>query len=185
MKRNLLIFATIFVLGSVLGTLGTISFPVGVNITYFWPAAALQTVSGIFFGLYGILGGVLFPILTNALTDGTAAHTIGFIPANIAQTVLPLLMVRKLNISLDLKKTRDVLLFVIGASALPHILGAMIGCATLYFLGTIQNSKEFWSMVSVWIIGNVPCSVVFGYLLVKTFTPVLKDCGLYYDGFWK
>jgi len=185
MKRNILVFSAVFVLGSILGTLGTISFPMGVNITYFWPAAALQTVSGIFFGLWGILAGVAFPIVSNALTDSSWAHTIGFIPANIVQCSLPLLVMRKFNISPNLKRMRDVLLFITGCTILPNVLGSVVGCGILYMSGYVNNNIELWDLIFVWIVGNIPSSMVFGFLLVKVITPVLKGCGLYYEGFLK
>lgn len=185
MKKHLLVFSVIFILGSLLGTLGTISFPIGVNITYFWPAAALQTVSGIFFGFWGILGGVAFPIISNALTDSSWAHTIGFIPANIIQCTLPFVMIRGLHISLQLKRTKDISFFILGCTVLPHVLGSLVGCGILYGSGYINNSTEFWNLVWVWIVGNVPSSIIFGFLLVKNLTPILTDCGLFYKGFFK
>lgn len=183
MKKNVLVFFTIFVLGTILGTLGTVSFPIRVNITYFWPAAALQTVCGIFFGFWGILGGVTFPIITNAITDGSWAHTIGFIPANIIQCALPRIVMHRFKISLSLMSKRDIVLFVAGCATLPHVLGALTGCTALYMLGNIQSNAEFWQMVFVWVVGNIPCSIVFGFFLVRIFSPILQDSGLFYKGF--
>lgn len=183
MKKHISVFVAVFILGLILGTLGTVSFPVGSNITYFWPAAALQTISGIFFGFWGVLAGVTFPIVTNFWTDGTFGHTVGFIPSSLLQCAIPAIVTRKYASILDFTKMRYIALFIIACAIAPHVLGSLAGCGILYGIGNIKDSAEFWSLVITWIIGNVPSAVIFGFLLVKTLLPILKDNGLYYEGY--
>jgi len=92
---------------------------------------------------------------------------------------------RKFNISPNLKRMRDVLLFITGCTILPNVLGSVVGCGILYMSGYVNNNIELWDLIFVWIVGNIPSSMVFGFLLVKVITPVLKGCGLYYEGFLK
>ncbi|MBF0107039.1 MAG: hypothetical protein HQM16_17150 [Deltaproteobacteria bacterium] len=177
-KRNLFVFFVVLVLGIILGTLGTLSFPINNNITNFWPAAALQTVSGIFFGWWGIAAGTLFPTISNALTDGTLQHVFGLLPSNLVQSALPYLIFRKFNLSMDLKKRRDIVIFCFLCATLPHVLGGVLGCVLLYIFHAISSLTICIDTMQTWWIGNIPCSIIFSFLLLKFAAPALHFSGL-------
>jgi hypothetical protein len=86
--QHVLAFTILVMVGTVVGTLGTIGMPVGFNVSAFWPAMTLQVVGGLWFGGWGVLGGVFFALLSNLLSGGSAANVWGFIPANILQSGL-------------------------------------------------------------------------------------------------
>ncbi|MFH1729551.1 MAG: hypothetical protein ABIA04_14170 [Pseudomonadota bacterium] len=178
MKKNFFIFCTIFVLGTILGSMGTISFPIYSNISYFWPASVIQTISGIFFGWPGILAGTMFPCITNGVTDGSIHHICGFIPANFIQCALPFYFARKLKISIYNIKLKDYAMFTVFCAIIPHAIGAVVGCTYLYFIGEITNMFAYGNNIKVWLIGNIPCSIIFGILFIKFLTPVLKDSNI-------
>ncbi|MFH0800370.1 MAG: hypothetical protein V2A66_09365 [Pseudomonadota bacterium] len=184
-KRDLIIFLIIFSIGTILGTIGTVSFPIGTNMSYFWPAAVVQTVGGLFFGIWGVLAGTLFPSLSNALTDGSKSHVIWLIPANFIQSFIPLCVKKVIGFSPRSLDMKSIFGFIVGCAILPHVFGGFVGCGALFLLGDIPNQAEFWRTLRVWLIGNIPCSIVFGLLLVKTVAPILEDCNLLYKSFLK
>ena len=64
-KHGLWIVVTLVFAGIILGTLGTWSVPLGHGISAFWPAFVVQATGGAWFGGWGVLAAVLFPIFTN------------------------------------------------------------------------------------------------------------------------
>jgi hypothetical protein len=88
-----MVFGVLLVMGTVIATLGSISFPVGDKISDFWPGIVIQTLGGLWFGKIGTLAGVIFPIFSNIFIGGNHAQIIGFIPGNIVQSGLPLLYI--------------------------------------------------------------------------------------------
>jgi len=183
LKKDLGIAFVVFTIGTILGTIGTVSFPIGSNMSYFWPAAVIQSTGGLFFGIWGVLAGALFPSLSNLLTDGTSSHVFGLIPANFIQSFIPLLIKNAVGFKPFEFNKKTVLWFIFGCAVIPHIIGGFLGCSTLYLFGDIPNQTIFWVTFRVWIIGNIPCSILFGLLLLKVIAPILKDCNLYYEGY--
>lgn len=181
MFKKFLIFVIVLIVGSVLGVIGTISFPIGSNMSYFWPAATIQSVAGLFFGFWGALAGTLFPSVSNALTDGSLSHIFGLIPANFVQSFCPLLVKRIFKLSPLEFNVRTVVIFVLGCAIIPHLIGGVVGCGILYWQGNIPDLQTFWQTFRVWIFGNIPCAVIFGLLLIKTVLPVINDCNLHYE----
>ncbi|MBU0505668.1 MAG: hypothetical protein ABII18_09575 [bacterium] len=180
-KRNIFIFVLIVVLGTILGTMGTISFPIGTNMSYFWPGAVIQTVSGILFGWWGVVAATLFPVFSNALTDGNFVHVFGLIPTNFVQSALPYLIFQRMNFTTSLKTTKEVTLFCFFCAGFPHFLGGILGCVTLFVFGVIANYSDFYTTLQTWWIGNIPCSIVFSLLIIKYVTPALRLSKLLYD----
>jgi integral membrane sensor domain MASE1 len=68
---------------------------------------------------------------------------------------------------------------------LPNIIAGSLGCGILYLLGDFSTADDYFNTFYAWVIGNIPCALIFGLLILKTLTPVLKSCNLYYEGFFK
>jgi len=184
-KKDIFVFITIFSVGTILGIIGTVSFPIGTNMSYFWPAATVQSVCGVFFGMWGVMAGALFPSFSNAMTDGTTSHIVWLIPANFIQSFIPLYIKQIFKFLPYELNRKTVYSFIFGCAILSHVLGGMLGCVSLYIMGDVHNQAEFMTTLKTWLIGNIPCSIVFGILLLKTVGPILKDCNLYYEGYFR
>ena len=75
-------------IGIVVGTLGSLAIPIGF-VSAFWPGQAVQAVGGVWFGMWGVLAGMFFPFISNALS-GSAPIPVSaaYLPANFLQAFL-------------------------------------------------------------------------------------------------
>lgn len=184
-RRDISIFVVVFILGTILGIIGTVSFPIESDMSVFWPAATIQAVGGILFGMWGVLAGTLFPSLSNFLTAGAPVHVIGLVPINFLQSYLPLLVKQTTNLKPYQFNRKTIILYIVGCVLLPNIISGILGCGVLYLFGNIATMTNYFETLAVWVIGNVPCAIVFGLLILKILVPVLKSCNLYYNGYFK
>jgi hypothetical protein len=70
-----MVFGVLLVMGTVIATLGSITFPVGDKISDFWPGIVIQTLGGLWFGKIGTLAGVIFPIFSNIFIGGNQGRS--------------------------------------------------------------------------------------------------------------
>jgi hypothetical protein len=179
--KDIFIFIAVVLLGATLGTIGVFADPISNNLTYFWPAAALQAVSGLFFGWIGAIAALFFPTISNIMTDGGVAHVIGFIPSNFVQCFLPLAVWRFFKFSRTKLEKRTLIIFSIGCVFIPVFLGSILGCGALCVFYKMANMNDFLRLVKIWLIGNVPYALIFGLVLIKFLGPALKDCNLLFE----
>ncbi len=113
-------------------TLGTISFsgPDGSAIASFWPAAALQIVFSIWFGVPGAAAGIVGPMLGNALVGGSPLL---YVPANAVQSILPGVIFRRLKLDPRLRSRRDWAGLIVLCCVLSNALGAALGVGEAHF----------------------------------------------------
>ena len=177
--KKIAIFITIVIIGSVIGALGSATFPILKGVVPFWPAAAIQALSGVLFGIIGSLAATVFPIISNSMSGNSFELVLLLIPPNLIQSFLPFFVKKIIKISPYELNKKNIIFFVVFCVLIPNILGALWVCNMRFFLENgplgITKSAVFFS----WLKSNVIGGIIFGLLLLKTLVPALKNCGLY------
>jgi len=177
--KKISIFITIVIIGSVIGALGSATFPILKGIVPFWPAAAIQALSGILFGMTGVLAATIFPIISNSMSSNPPELVILLIPPNLIQAFFPFL-VKKITKFLPYKlNKKTVILFVVFCVIVPNVLGALWVCNIKFFLVNGSPGITKLTIFFSWLKSNAIGGIIFGLLLLKTLAPALKNCGLY------
>ena len=181
-KRATWTVVVVLIPGFILGTLGHIAFPVGHNVSIFWPAAAIQCLSGIWFGGWGVIASTTFPIFSNWVTGGSTAQILGYIPSNLVQSLLPAVFYRAFPVLFVYKenKLHCLLWFGLFGAVIPHALGASLGISISYIIGDIKTIQVALWLIKWWIFSNTVTTVLFGFPLFVIMTPTLKEYGLIY-----
>ncbi|MCP4708260.1 MAG: SpoIIE family protein phosphatase [Planctomycetes bacterium] len=169
-------------------TLGTISFSTsdGTAITSFWPAAAFQIVFTIWFGIYGLLAGVIGPMFGYWLIGDSAFQ---FLPANIIQCAVAGFCFRYFKLDPRIKSKRDWYGLIFIACILAHVLGAGAGLIDSYLrnpeLAAANSGLSFWlGKYATWIAGNTLPSIVLAPMLLKALSPMMIRGPLFCQGFF-
>jgi len=178
LKRQLIIFTFIFILGSILGLLGIVDFNATNKMAFFWPGTVIQSIAGIFFGMTGVLAGVAFPIFSDGISGLTFVKILIWTPANFIQSFIPFLTKKLFKFDPYTFNKKTIWCFIIGCAIVPHLLGALLASFGYYFFHEITG-KEYLSILLNWLKSNVPASIIFGLLLLKFFAPALKECSIY------
>ena len=174
----ILIFA-----GIILGTLGTWSVPLGHGISAFWPAFVVQVAGGVWFGGWGVLAAVLFPIFTNALANVGWSGILGFIPANLAQGLIPAWAYRRFHSDLVVSGHKGLIFYAIWGAFVPAAAGGLIGSVAVILFGQASWS-EYPLLVVKWAIPNMVVSLLIGIPIMRELTPLWHDLGMLVKGWW-
>jgi hypothetical protein len=179
-KRKIAVFLIINAIGIVIGILGSSTFSYIKSISPFYPAAAIQSVAGLFFGMTGVIAGVTFSFFSNFISGIPTGLLFLLVVPNFIQSYLPFLVKKKLMLIPYNFDKRTVLYFIVFCVILPNILSAIWVANIDFFVTKTQNDLMDRIMVALlWLKANVPSGILFGLLLLKTLAPSLRNSGLY------
>lgn len=170
-------------IGIVVGTLGSLAVPIGF-VSAFWPGQAVQAVGGVWFGGWGVLAGMFFPFISNALS-GSAPIPVSaaYLPANFLQAFLAAWAFRGLKADPRLRTTRDWVIWVVVGVLLANFLGAFWGTYVLTWFGMITASARPTALLG-WFFGNSIPSLIFGSILLKYVSPMVLRSKAFVKGWW-
>jgi len=166
------ILALLIGVGAVAGTFGSLSIPLGYGVTGFWPGVAVQAVGSIWFGLWGVAAGFLFPFISNSLAGAPLYVSFAYLPSNLLQGLIPLLAFKYMKLDPRLTSAKDYIGYIIFGVIINNIIGAAWAVTALQAIGliTVESVPLFFSG---WTIGNGIPSLIFGIILLKALSPLV------------
>ncbi len=181
--KHFLVFFLLIAIGAVTGTFGSIAIPVGHGVTGFWPAIVVQVLGGIWFGMWGVLAGVIFPFISNTLAGAELYVSFWYLPSNFIQGFLPALVFRLLKVDPRLRSPRDWFHYLWSGAVVNNFLGALWAVTALRSLGliTVSNIPLFFSS---WIIGNGVPAFILGVIFLKFLSPKIINHPTFCRGWW-
>ena len=181
--RYITLTAYLTILVTLTATLGTMSSSSdSTAIVSFWPAAALQVVYSIWFGIYGVIAGIIGPMLGNGLVGESPLM---FIVANAVQSSLAGLWFRYRKLDPRLRSRRDWVGAILVGCILSHLLGATLGVTEAYFRSTADYELSFWTgKLLSWLAGNaLPCIILVPALLMSGSAIIVRG-PIFCESFW-
>ncbi len=169
---HIVMMALFIGIGIVVGTLGSLAIPIGF-VSAFWPGQAVQAIGGTWFGAWGVVAGMFFPFISNAMS-GSAPIPVSaaYLPANFLQSVLAAAAFRYLKADPRLTSTRDWVIWIVVGVLLANLAGAFWGTWVLVQFGLITGSFQLTALLG-WLIGNSIPSLIFGSIVLKYVTPMV------------
>lgn len=169
---HIVITALLIGIGFVVGAFGSISFPLGFGVNFFWTGIAVQQVGSIWFGLWGVIAGTIFPFFSNAIAGTPFYVSLAYIPANAVQALLPAWAFRYFKADPRLRSMRDYLILLaamIVSSAFGALWSPLVVLQGFGLLTTDSVPLFIWG----WFGGNVVAGLVFNFILLKALSPVV------------
>lgn len=180
---HIVITALLIGVGFVVGAFGSISFPLGFGVNFFWTGIAVQQVGPIWFGGWGIIAGTIFPFFSNAIAGTPFYVSLAYIPANFVQAFLPAWAFKKFKCDPRLKSGKDygvLLVAMIVSSAFGAIYSPLVVLKGFGLL-TVESMPLFiWG----WFGGNVVAGLVFNFILLKALSPVVMRTPAFVKRWW-
>ncbi len=184
----------LIVIGVLAGAFGSINFPLGFGVNFFWTGIAVQQVGAIWFGAWGVLAGTIFPIFSNALSalpflpansvTGTPfLISLAYIPANFVQAFLPAWAFRHYRADPRLRSGRDFLVLLasmVVSSAFGAIWSPLVVLRGFGLLQTDSLPLFVWG----WFGGNMVAGLVYNFVLMKALSPLVVRTGLLVKRWW-
>jgi len=181
--RCLILTVYLTLLVTLTATLGTMSSSSdSTAIVSFWPAAALQVVFSIWFGIYGVIAGIIGPMLGNGLVGESPLM---FLFSNAIQSSLAGLWFRYRRLDPRLRSRRDWLGAILIGCILSHLLGAVFGVTEAYLRSPANYGFPYWAgKLLSWLAGNsLPCIILVPALL-KSGSAIIVRGPLFCQSFW-
>jgi len=180
---HIVILALLIGIGFVDGAFGSISFPLGFGVNFFWTGIVAQQVGSIWFGGWGVLAAAIFPFFSNAIAGTPFYISLAYIPANAIQAFLPAWVFRKFKLDPRLKSTKDylgLLVAMIVSSALGALYSVLVVLKGFGLLTTDSVPLFIWG----WFGGNVVAGVVFNFILLKALSGVVIRTTAFVKRWW-
>lgn len=180
---HIVILALLIGIGFVVGAFGSISFPLGFGVNFFWTGIVVQQVGAIWFGGWGVLAGAIFPFFSNAIAGTPFYVSMAYIPANAIQAFLPAWAFRRFKLDPRLKSARDYGIFfaaMVVSSALGALYSVLVVLKGFDLLTTDSTPLFIWG----WFGGNVVAGVVFNFILMKALSAVVIRTTAFVKRWW-
>jgi hypothetical protein len=180
---HIVITALLIGIGFVVGAFGSISFPLGFGVNFFWTGIAVQQVGAIWFGAWGVIAGAIFPFFSNAIAGTPFYVSLAYIPANAVQAFLPAWAFRFFKADPRLKKGRDYLI-LLGAMIVSSAFGALWSPLVVLRGFGLLTTDSVPLFIWGWFGGNVLAGLVFNFILLKALSGVVIRTTAFVKKWW-
>lgn len=182
-RRNIIITLVMTTISVILCTLGfnTAAQPID-SIAVIWPGAILHAVGPILFGAWGIVATIFAGMVANLINVGTWHTALAYSLPNFLQAAIPAVYYRRLIKHHGCnKKIFEFRTYLVFASILPNLVGALTGTLLLVF----SKNVDPWFSIARWLTANIPVSLVLGWPLLYFLGPTMVEEKLIVKGWWK
>jgi len=180
---HIVITALLIGIGAIVGAFGSISFPLGFGVNFFWPAIAVQNVGGIWFGGWGALAAALFPIISNGIAGTPIYVSLAYIPGNAMQAIVPMLAFRMFKADPALKGVKDYVIFILSI-AIGDLCGALWAPLVVLKGFGLLTAKSVPFFIFTWFAGNFIPGIIFGIILLKALSAIVVKSNSFVKGWW-
>lgn len=180
---HIVITALLIGIGFVVGAFGSISFPLGFGVNFFWTGIAVQQIGSVWFGAWGVIAGTIFPFFSNAISGTPFYVSAAYIPANFVQAFLPAWVFRRFKLDPRLKTRRDyaiLFLAMVLSSAFGALWSPLVVLKGFGLLTTDSVPLFIWG----WFGGNVVAGLVFNFILLKALSAVVIRTPAFVKRWW-
>lgn len=169
---HIVITALLIGIGAVVGAFGSFTLPLGFGVNFFWPAIAVQNIGSIWFGLWGVIAGALFPIISNGIAGTPVYISLAYIPANAMQCFLPALAFRLFKADPRLRKLSDYVIFLVSIT-IGNIFGALYSPLVVLKGFGLLTAESVPIFIWGWFAGNEIAGIIFGIILLKFLSAIV------------
>jgi hypothetical protein len=180
---HIVITALLIGIGFVVGAFGSISFPLGFGVNFFWTGIAVQQVGAIWFGAWGVLAGAIFPFFSNAVAGTPFYVSLAYVPANAVQAFLPAWAFRFFKADPRLKTGRDYWI-LLAAMILSSAFGALWSTLVVLRGFGLLTTDSLPLFILGWFGGNVVAGLVFNFILLKALSAVVIRTTAFVKQWW-
>ncbi len=181
--RHILVLTGLVLIGALLGAFGSISFPLGFGVNFFWTGITVQQVGSIWFGAWGVLAGIIFPFFSNALAGTPFYISAAYIPANLVQSLLPAWAFRRFKADPALGSGRDAAI-LLTAMLISNAFGALWSPLVVLRGFGLLETQSIPLFLWGWFAGNMMAGLVFNFILLKALSRSVMRLRTFVRGWW-
>lgn len=179
----------LIIIDTILAWLSTLFLSSGQSgVSWLYIAVAFMILFTLWFGAYGAIAAYVGTLVgSGLLLSGALANhpevAVYWAVAGLLQVLIPLFVLRTLNVDLCLENIRDVNLLVVFGVLINNVIGAAWGAWTLG-LGNIITPDKIGSVFTTWLIGNIIVTILIVPLALRHLTPKIQKSRVYVKNYW-
>lgn len=180
---HIVITALLIGIGFVVGAFGSITFPLGFGVNFFWPGIAIEQVGAIWFGAWGCIAASIFPFFSNAIAGTPFYVSAAYIPSNFIQAFLPALAFRYFKLDPRLRSARDYIILLL-AMIISDAFGALWSTLVVLRSFGLLTASSIPLFIWGWFGGNLIAGIVFNFILLKALSGVVIRTPAFVKKWW-
>ncbi len=180
---HIVITALLIGIGFVVGAFGSITFPLGFGVNFFWPGIAIQQVGAIWFGAWGSIAAAIFPFFSNAIAGTPFYISLAYIPANFVQAFLPAWAFRRFKADPRLTSMRDYTVLIV-SMLVADIFGALWSPLVVLRSFGLLTTDSIPLFIWGWFGGNLIAGLIFNIILMKALSGVVIRTPAFVKRWW-
>ncbi len=180
---HIVITALLIGIGFVVGAFGSITFPLGFGVNFFWPGIAIEQVGSIWFGAWGCIAASIFPFFSNAIVGTPFYVSLAYVPANLVQGLLPAWAFRQFKADPRLTKGRDYLVLLV-SMVVADVFGALWSSLVVLRSFGLLTASSVPLFIWGWFGGNLLAGIVFNFILMKALSGVVIRTPTFVKKWW-
>jgi hypothetical protein len=181
--HHILVMIVMIIVGFVIGAYGSINFPLGFGVNFFWVGIVVQQVGAMWFGAWGVIAGCIFPFFSNAVARAPFYVSLAYIPANAVQAWLPAWAFRQFKLDPRLRAPRDYLILFV-TMVVSSAFGALWSTLVVLRSYGLLNTESVQQFVWGWFMGNVIAGLIFNFLVLKVFSGLVIRTKVFVKGWF-
>jgi len=180
-RRGLAILLSLTVIGTALACLSERLLSVGYGVTVLWLGAAVIANGGIWFGAWGVVAGMLFPVLAGQIQGLDLEDSLLTLLPNFIEGLVPAAVFRGLRADPALSDRRSQIIYALWAAVLPSAVGGTLA-ASFWLLLEKADWPAFRLLALDWSLSNMAVVLIFGFPAAFVLTPLLRERGWLVEG---
>lgn len=192
---QIVLYAILTGVATVLAWLGTIAFPIGfAGVSALYIGVAFFIPFALWFGGWGVLLSYIGAFLGGGVIGGGQPILLAMFAslAHVWQCGIPLLAYRTLGKRMGVDPTgrvhgksfgKEGVFFLIFVVVLPNLIGGFWGIGGLTLGGIIPPEAYVPASIGWWVSNMIAC-IIISPILLNTVTQVLERMGLLVQGLW-
>ena len=170
-------------IGVVLGALASVALPLGFGISFFWVAIVIVINGGIWFGAWGVIAAIIFPMIATTLAHVAFVNVLAYVPADMLQALIPAWAFRHFKLDFGIEGRKGLINYAIWGAIIPSITGAIMGVGSLVILKN-ESPSQFFPLAVQWFAANLVVLFLLGVPVQRELTPLLRNLGVLVSGWW-
>ena len=179
-----IILLSLIAVGTVLAYLSEKTLPLGFGVTALWLGIVVTANGSIWFGGWGVLAGVLFPVLAGQLQGLDLDDSLLAVLPNLLAGFIPALAFRRAGVDPALHDRRSVAAYGIWAVAAPSLASGVLAALSWWLAGKADLTAVFFIAFD-WSLSNMVVLAVLGIPAAYALTPVFRRHGWLVRGWWR
>lgn len=185
LSLHIALFFLLICINALVAKFVVFTFELAPGVSLFYIVISCMIAFTLWFGLWGAGAAYLGCVIgAGLLSDISPRVSLYWSVADLLQVLIPFFAFRYTGADIAITRRRDLFILIIFGVVLNNLVGAIWGSLTLIWGGAITFGNSIPTFTGWWI-GNMIVCMILLPLILKIFTPMIRNHELFVSGYWR